>query len=317
MRWLIGLGLVLVGLLVTPASALADCTCPKLIVQGGWCDDCKLGHVKTVASRDLKGDVIAAAKSDPIKCRDCYEARTAAIGGFCVTHSIGYLDGAKVKCQTCVAAAHGANDSWCDACGMGHAAGRSTKCKECLSALEKDNGGWCDKCETGYVGGNDTKCKSCYDAMKSDKGAWCEKCGLGYGQGHETKCKECFANMQLEHGGWCGKCETGYAEGAQTWCQSCFEAIQKDGRCTKCEVTFKDGSVVRALELHVSGLADNDAADKIKDALKDLPGTSDVKIDKDTGIVTLKIRESGKANAHDAYVAVRRCGCEVRTTKTS
>ncbi len=178
-----------------PSPVLGDCTCAVTRMKGGWCTECKVGHLASVRVEseslfeilDAHGHHINPAT---IRCTSCAIAIKSE--GFCERCGMGYVDGlayvsmltyqiakgtpldpTTIACRKCVT--HASGFGWCDTCkvGMiGNVAIRDKRDYEHASkAFEK------------LLIANETakKCETCALAIVTD--STCPKCKITYKDG--------------------------------------------------------------------------------------------------------------------------------------
>ena len=173
---------------------------------------------------------------------------------------------------TCVRARQ--DNEWCKHCDLGYVAGikisskllfeeidahghdirpESIECKTCQVALKFS--GFCKKCRMGFVQGQAYLSPLTYQLAKGTKKS------LG-----EMSCTKCKKNAAAY--GWCGTCNTGmvghvaitnktdYAKAVAAYdilksavralarCEMCAISIIYDGRCDRCNLSYRNGSKV-------------------------------------------------------------------------
>jgi hypothetical protein len=57
-------------------------------------------------------------------------------------------------------------------------------------------------------------------------------------------CPQCEKAMMSDAGGWCDHCGVGHYRGETTKCEGCLKAMQTDGTCPACGVTYENGKKV-------------------------------------------------------------------------
>jgi len=177
------------------SPVFADCTCAENKLKGGWCTECKVGHIASV------------------------RIESEALFEFLDAHG-HHINPATIRCKSCVAAIK--SDGFCDRCGMGYvdelaylsvltysvAKGKpldpaKIECRKCAHHAKRF--GWCESCKVGMIGNvairdkhdyeraakamqklliaNETakRCETCAIAIVAD--ATCPKCKITYKNG--------------------------------------------------------------------------------------------------------------------------------------
>lgn len=165
-------------------------------------------------------------------------------GGWCAKCEAGYLAGVRIKSEFLfeVLDAHGHD--------IDPSAIRCDSCKE----ARKSNG-FCEKCRRGWIDNklymsrltyhltkgeprilSDIKCAACRN--DAAKGGWCEKCRVGMVGNVAITDKTDFDHALTAY--------RRLLDAVQMLdrCEMCAVALMSDGRCTKCNKTYKDGKVV-------------------------------------------------------------------------
>ena len=185
--------------------------------------------------------VLWAAPASVTECRcDVYKLK----GGWCSKCETGHLAGVRNKSEFLfeVLDAHGHDiDPSAIRCGI---------CKE----ARKSNS-FCDQCRRGWIDNkvymsrltyhltkgearvlSDIKCATCREGAA--KGGWCEKCRLGMVGNVAIKDKTDFDHAAEAYRRLLD------AVRLSSRCEMCAVALMSDGRCTKCNKSYKNGEIV-------------------------------------------------------------------------
>lgn len=168
------------------------------------------------------------------------------------------------------------DNGWCSECNVGYVSGvkleskelydalagvkvdkEKVQCPGCKTALAKN--GACDHCHVRFEhgvaykspvaaklaagkpmahGADEIKCPGCKKAAKAGEG-WCDHCGGGI-VGHRW-----FSDKKAYQDAVAARATLVKAAQAAEKCKGCAIAMVTDGKCDHCNVSFKDGKVVK------------------------------------------------------------------------
>ncbi len=185
--------------LATPSPVLGDCTCAATKMKGGWCADCKVGHIASIKIEseslfeflDAHGHHINPAS---IRCESCIAA--IKVDGFCDRCGMGYvdrlayvstltysvakgkqLDPSTIACRNC--SEHAKSFGWCDVCKVGMIGN--------VAIRDKDNYREASQAMKKLLIANEMvkRCETCAVAIVAN--ATCPKCKITYKNGKKIE----------------------------------------------------------------------------------------------------------------------------------
>ena len=170
-----------------PAISLANCTCSKSKLEGGWCTACRAGYIAglRIASLELF-EVLDAHGHDydpeKIQCEACKRAIQSQ--GFCDSCRIGFWK----------------NQAYLSRLSYHLARGRVVEKVDCLACRgHRERPGWCEICGVGFIGNVAISSRDEFDRAKPEFERLvsavemlkrCEWCAVAlFSDGYCTTCK--------------------------------------------------------------------------------------------------------------------------------